>query len=109
MNIHELRELCDCYLAYLTDDGFYIDICYIKNLYLDITKDDHLSTFTYSEIMDYLIPFLIILKDDYTISIEIQKKGNQWFNGYNLDYIISERSYGLDIDIEILCIGLIKK
>lgn len=71
--ISELRTYCRNYLAFLTDEGFEISVVPMfkdsKCTISIISKLEHLKEFTnnWYVIKDTVIPFLIMLKQDYII------------------------------------------
>lgn len=68
-----LLDFCDNYLAYLKDDGFIVDIGFSTDKpanQITISKkgsgDDKL-VFDSLEVIDVIIPFIEVLKENYTI------------------------------------------
>lgn len=68
-----LLDFCDNYLAYLKDDGFIVDIGFSTDKpanQITISKkgsgDDKL-VFDSSEVIDVIIPFIEVLKENYSI------------------------------------------
>ena len=72
-NKDTLSDFCDNYLAYLKDDGFIVDIGFSEDKpanQITISKkgssDDKL-VFDSSEVIDVIIPFVEVLKENYDI------------------------------------------
>lgn len=67
----ELRELCNDYLSYLIDSGFYINIFSANDTYITISKKENNSIthpiFSWLDVKDDIIPFIEILKSNYKI------------------------------------------
>lgn len=68
----KIQELIDQYLAFLSDDGFDIKLIdedqdgfYAMIIYITLPKNN----FKWDDIMDYIIPFLHILSNDYNFTI----------------------------------------
>ena len=65
--LKDIKIFCEEHLIYLLDAGFKFEVKNFNNAYIiDIYK--HTSQYTYQELKDYIIPFLDILKDNYTIA-----------------------------------------
>ena len=75
----ELRSFCEDYLSYLIDDGFKVVIEYHNILNIDfiainivkkvrVGDGEILSDFEWSEIKDYLVPFVVMLNKSYTLN-----------------------------------------
>ncbi len=81
LDLQELEDFCETYLAYLLDDGFGVRVTRLStvnrhgsNKYrarIEFYKEDpHLPIpFEWDDIKDYFIPFYQMLSKDYDISI----------------------------------------
>jgi hypothetical protein len=78
MNMEELQDFCDTYLAYLLDEGYSIEVSDIglgesiiilkKGKRLDnVLVDSPELLFAWEEVNDQFIPFLHMLSKQYTI------------------------------------------
>lgn len=74
LDLQELEDFCETYLAYLLDDEFGVRVRHGSNKYrarIEFYKEDpHLPIpFEWDDIKDYFIPFYQMLSKDYEISI----------------------------------------
>ncbi len=74
--IEELRDFCETYLAYLLDDGFYLNFdsedkfSNSINIWLRKRKSGRKYFFSWNEIKNYFIPFLFILSKNYEMDLD---------------------------------------
>jgi len=89
MERHELKELCNDYLVYLLDDGFYVNVetCFDSIIYI---RKPSYEAYEYSDVKDYLIPFLTILQEKFKIEIEIHQVGYPIFEKFPIDEVKSD-------------------
>jgi len=90
--VDELQDMVDCYLINLADMGFELKADYTKymvrkNLLVEIKSDDN---FKIIDIADYLIPFMIVMKEKYPLMLIVYnlKKFGRGFNT-TIDNIIN--------------------
>lgn len=99
-DLSTIRNFCEEYLAYLIDDGFKIEVVesygyYEKFPILEISRDEK---FKWSDIKDTVLPFLIILRDEYNMQhavIFYQKRHNEYLFDFH------KRIYQLTKDYSI--------
>ncbi len=67
-DLTELHETCEMYLAYLIDNGFYIEIQDFDIMDIDIRNDldtNEEETFKWSDVKDHVIPLITLFKNDH--------------------------------------------
>ena len=65
-DLTELQDTCEMYLAYLIDNGFYIDIQDFDIMDIDIRNDNDPNeeeTFKWSDVKDHVIPLITLFKN----------------------------------------------
>jgi len=119
----DLRDFCEMYLAYLIDEGFELDISAfkasdswssvgdktLKHLghptdYFRVTLEKYdNSVFLWEDVVDHLIPFFKVLKDNYNIlkvepsstvpSIKKAEINMEFSTRHNIKYMIKELGF----------------
>lgn len=89
----KLRDFCETHLAYLLDEGFEVVLNDLDETYdceITIKREDQ-RTFTWDEVKDHIVPFIIHLNKEY----ELYKSDDCDNNGVKINdigYIQSELS-----------------
>ena len=99
----ELQEYCEMNLAYLIDDGFFMDISLHGGTYIIILRRSlttnrhgvHTSYFKWDDIKDHYIPFILRIQKKYKLSSDYIN-----FTSSNSMDLISFPFYKLD-DINV--------
>jgi hypothetical protein len=66
-----LRDFCETHLAYLLDEGFEVVLNDLDETYdceITIKREDQ-RTFTWDEVKDHVVPFIIHLNKEYKLRI----------------------------------------
>lgn len=100
--LEELQEYCEMNLAYLIDEGFFMDISLHGGTYIIILRKSlttnqhgvHTSYFKWDDIKDHYIPFIQRIKNTYKLSSDYIN-----FTSNSMD-LISYPYYKLD-DINV--------
>jgi hypothetical protein len=92
----ELDRLCKDYLAYLIDMGFEVKVIEMgKNAAISIEAE---PGYKWVDIKDHIIPFLILIKDDYKL-FELKIFFSHWDPvTYNIDDVIKDDIDSIDND-----------
>ena len=101
--LEELQEYCEMNLAYLIDDGFFMDISLHGGTYIIILRRSlttnqhgvHTSYFKWDDIKDHYIPFILRIQKKYKLSSDYIN-----FTSSNSMDLISFPYYKLD-DINV--------
>lgn len=99
----ELQEYCEMNLAYLIDEGFFMDISLYGGIYIIILRKSlttnqhgvHTSYFKWDDIKDHYIPFILRIQKKYKLSSDYIN-----FTSSNSVDVISYPYYKLD-DINV--------
>jgi len=99
----ELQEYCKMNLAYLIDEGFFMDISLYGGIYIIILRKSlttnqhgvHTSYFKWDDIKDHYIPFILRIQKKYKLSSDYIN-----FTSSNSVDVISYPYYKLD-DINV--------
>lgn len=65
----KLRDFCETHLAYLLDEGFEVGLNDLNETYdseITIKREDE-RTFTWNEVKDHIVPFIIHLNKEYKL------------------------------------------
>lgn len=81
LELNELKNFCDLYLAYLYDDDFKLSFDNNDD-FINVNIDKGIDNFKYEDVKDIFIPFLTILSEKYEVEEVVFI--------YNSDYKIVE-------------------
>lgn len=103
----ELQEFCEWNLATLLDNGYKVDVEYDEwdddndNFYISIESNKFGSFFSWDDLKDYVIPFMMLLKDEddidwdgYDIKFMYRRMSNWQSHGEESSASYGDYGYG---------------
>jgi hypothetical protein len=106
-DLTELHDTCEMYLAYLIDNGFYIEIQDFDIMDIDIRNDndpDEEETFKWSDVKDHVMPLITLFKNGHfkyklkELVLFFKAKPDEMASFSNFNS--GKRHIGLDEDLE---------
>ena len=92
-NTDQLQEFCEWNLATLLDNGYKFQVEYDEwnddndGFYIDIESDKFGTFFSWDDVKDYVIPFMMILKDKYDID----------WDGYDIKLVLGMHTQNIEL------------